>query len=40
MDIVILTTVIFAGIALEGFLTEHARRRAEQERTIIDQKLE
>jgi hypothetical protein len=36
MDIIILTTVILAGIAFEGFLTERARRRAEHENTISD----
>jgi hypothetical protein len=40
MDIIILTTVILAGIALESFVSGRARRRAEVEDTMADRKLE
>lgn len=36
MEIVILTTVILAGIALEGVTFAHARRRAEYQSAIAD----
>jgi hypothetical protein len=40
MDLIILTTVILAGIALESFISERARRRAEYGNSITDRKLE
>ena len=36
MDILVLTTVVLAGIALEGFIFVRAQRRAEYENTISD----
>jgi hypothetical protein len=37
MDIVILTTIILAGIAVESLISERARRRAGQENAMNDQ---
>jgi hypothetical protein len=36
MDIVILSTIILAGIALESLISECARRQAEHRDTIDD----
>lgn len=36
MDILVLTTVVLAGIALEGFIFARARKRAEYEDSIAD----
>jgi hypothetical protein len=36
MDIVILSTIILAGIALESLVSERARRRTEHEDAIDD----
>jgi hypothetical protein len=36
MDIVILTAVILAGIALESLISERARRRKERQETKTD----
>jgi hypothetical protein len=36
MDILVLTTIVLAGIALEGFIFGRARKRAEYENTITD----
>jgi hypothetical protein len=36
MDIIVLTTVVLAGIALEVFIFGRARKRAEYENTITD----
>jgi hypothetical protein len=36
MDIIVLTTVVLTGIALEGFIFGRARKRAEYEDTITD----
>ena len=36
MDIIVFTTVVLAGIALEGFIFERARKRAEYENIITD----
>jgi hypothetical protein len=36
MDILVLTTIVLAGIALEGFVFARARKRAEYENTITD----
>lgn len=36
MDMLILTLVIFSGIALEGAIFERARKRAEHESMITD----
>jgi hypothetical protein len=36
MDIVILTTFILAGVILESFISERARRRAGMDDTVTD----
>jgi hypothetical protein len=36
MDIIVLTTVILTGIALESLIVARARRRAEHENTIME----
>jgi hypothetical protein len=40
MDIIILTAVVLAGIALESFLSERTRRRAEGQSSITHLKLD
>jgi hypothetical protein len=36
MDILVLTTIVLTGIALERVIFVHARKRAEYENTIAD----
>jgi hypothetical protein len=40
MDIIILTAVILAAIALESLVSRRARRRADHKNAIIGRKLE